>query len=159
MGCARLIHQISAAISSPPTGITSATGKRRRFTQRVAGRRDSGGGAARPYFEVLMVTPGGPAARAQSARNSANCGALDQFVYEPVMVAISGCGTPTILNGSVQAVVIYDSIPFASAHNSPVLRESLRIILAPPLLRRTQDYGIHRSGPNTCGRAGHLPAQ
>ena len=49
----------------------------------------------------------------------------------------------TILNGSVQAVVIYDSIPFASVHNSPVLREVLTNHLGPAAIKKgTQDYGL-----------------
>ena len=48
-----------------------------------------------------------------------------------------------ILNGSVQAVVIYDSIPFASVHNSPVLREVLTDHLGAAAIKKgTQDYGI-----------------
>ena len=52
-------------------------------------------------------------------------------MYEPVFVgnfedAILG----TILNGSLEAVIIYEGIPFKSAHNSPVLHEFLTAHLA-----------------------------
>jgi len=48
-----------------------------------------------------------------------------------------------ILNGSIQSAVIYDSIPFASVHNSPVLRQVLSDHLGTDAIKKSaQDYGL-----------------
>ncbi len=103
------------------------------------------GAVYKPYFEVLMVTPGGPATRAQSAQELRKLRRQqDQFVYEPVIVgSFEDAMLGVILNGSVQAVVIYDSIPFATVHNSPVLREVLTNHLGAAAIKKgTRDYGM-----------------
>ena len=81
----------------------------------------------RPYFEVLFVSPARPAVWAELADDLRKLRrSEDAFVYEPVFVsnfedAILG----TILNGSLETVVIYEGISFASSRNNPVLREFL----------------------------------
>jgi len=81
----------------------------------------------RPYFEVLVVNPGRPAMWPQFAQDLRKLRrSEDKFVYESVFVgsfedAILG----TILNGSLEAVIIYDGFSFASTHHSPVLRQFL----------------------------------
>jgi arginine decarboxylase len=88
--------------------------------------------AHRPYFEVLFVSP----ARQTMWRDlGRELGKLrrpqDKFVYEPVFVGSFEDGVlATILNGSVEAAVIYDDVPFASVHNNPVLREFLTSYLS-----------------------------
>ncbi len=88
-----------------------------------------GGEARRPYFETLFVTPA-PAANlpqiAQEIRRLRR--AEDAMIYEPVLVgsfedAIIG----TILNGKIEAVVIYDGIPVPSQHDVPLLRDFLTV--------------------------------
>ena len=86
----------------------------------------------RPYFEVLMVSPA-PSAKwpglAQELRKLRR--PKDQFIYEPVFVGnFEDAVLGTILNGSLEAVVIYEGIPFPSSHYSPVLREFLMAHLA-----------------------------
>jgi len=149
MGTARLIHQISAAISSRSYRENVGDWEKGDDSPIVVAEVVNGlgqeGAAHKPYCEILFVTPGGPAARAQSAQELRKLRRpLDQFVYEPVMVGnFEDAVLGTILNGSVQAVVIYDSIPFASVHNSPVLREVLTNHLGPAAIKKgTQDYGI-----------------
>ena len=52
-------------------------------------------------------------------------------MYEPVFVgSFEDAVLATILNGSFEAVIIYEGVPFASSHNSPVLREFLAMNLA-----------------------------
>lgn len=86
----------------------------------------------RPYFEVLIATAAHPSTWAgireefRKLRRS-----QDAFVYETVFTgtyedAILG----TIMNGAFEAVIISEGIPFASAHNSPILREFLANHLA-----------------------------
>src|SRR5262249_40516623 len=86
----------------------------------------------RPYFEVLMVSPARAAAWSELAQELRNLRRPeDKFIYEPVFVgnfeeAVLGA----ILNGSAQAVVIYEGISFPSVHHAPVLREFLSSHLA-----------------------------
>jgi arginine/lysine/ornithine decarboxylase len=86
----------------------------------------------RPYFEVLVVSPARPAAWSELAQELRKLRRpQDKFVYEPVFVgSYEDAVLATILNGSLEAVMIYEGIPFASSHNSPVLREFLTSQLA-----------------------------
>jgi arginine decarboxylase len=81
----------------------------------------------RPYFEVLVVSPARPAARLELAQELRRLRRpQDKFVYEPVFLGSFEDGVlGTILNGSVEAVIIYEGVSFESKHNSPVLREFL----------------------------------
>ena len=86
----------------------------------------------RPYFEVLIVSPS-PSAKwvdlAQQLRKLRR--PQDKFIYEPVFVSnFEDAVLGAILNGSIEAVVIYEGISFASSHYSPVLREFLTAHLA-----------------------------
>ena len=55
----------------------------------------------------------------------------DKFVYEIVFVSsFEDAVLATILNGSIEAVIVYEGISFSSSHNSPVLREVLTSHLA-----------------------------
>jgi arginine decarboxylase len=86
----------------------------------------------RPYFEVLVVSPARPSAWANLAQELRKLRrAEDKFIYEPVFVgSFEDAVLAVILNGSIEAVVIYEGIPFASSHHSPVLREFLTAHLA-----------------------------
>jgi len=86
----------------------------------------------RPYFEVLIATAAHPSTWPGLSRELRKLRRpQDTFIYETVFVssyedAILG----TILNGSLEAIIISEGIPFASIHNSPVLREFLSTHLA-----------------------------
>ncbi|AZS79364.1 decarboxylase [Achromobacter spanius] len=89
-----------------------------------------GGQAARPpYFEVLLVSP------MSAARSAAICHELrhlrradDGLVYEPVLVgSFEDAILATILNGKIEAVVIYDGISMSSAHDVPLLKHFLDV--------------------------------
>jgi arginine decarboxylase len=90
------------------------------------------GAPHRPYCEVLFVSP----ARQSSWKNLVQelrkfRRPQDKFVYEPVFVAnFEDAILAAILNGSLEAAVIYDDVPLASAHNSPVLRGVLMSYLS-----------------------------
>src|SRR5689334_20284554 len=86
----------------------------------------------RPYFEVLMVSPAGSAKWADLAQELRKLRrSQDKFIYEPVFVGnFEDAVLGTILNGNIEAVVIYEGISFASSHYSPVLREFLTAHLA-----------------------------
>jgi arginine decarboxylase len=99
----------------------------------------------RPYFEVLVVSPARPSAwtdLAQELRKLRR--SEDRFVYEAVFSgSFEDAVLATILNGSIEAVVIYEGIPFASSHNSPVLREFLTAHLAgTEAATETGQYGL-----------------
>src|SRR5262252_7510056 len=125
-GTAHLAQSISTALltHSYRTNLADWEGEEQaapKFADRLPGAGE--GAQHRPYFEVLVASP------AQSAKWMDLAQELrklrrpqDKFIYEPVFVgnfedAILGA----ILNGSVEAVVIYEGIPFASSHYSPVL--------------------------------------
>ena len=100
------------------------------LTERLPGTRESA--QYRPYFEVLVVSPARPSAWQELGQDLRRLRRpQDKFVYEPVFVgnfedAILGA----ILNGSIESVIIYEGIPFASSNNSPILREFLTNHLA-----------------------------
>ena len=149
MGATRLIQQISAAVSSHSYRGNVGDWDTGDETPNVVGEVVKGlgqeGPVHKPYFEVLIVSPGSPAARAQSAQEFRKLRrSQDQFVYEPVLVgSFEDAVLGTILNGSVQAVVIYESIPFATLHNSPVLRQVLVDHLGADAIQKgTRDYGL-----------------
>ena len=48
------------------------------------------------------------------------------MIYEPVLVgSLEDAIIATILNGKIEAVVIYDGIPIPSQHDVPLLRDFL----------------------------------
>jgi arginine decarboxylase len=88
--------------------------------------------AHRPYFEVLFASPAPQSLWkdvGQELRKLRRPG--DKFVYESVFVgSFEDAVLAVILNGALEAAIIYDDVPFASVHNSPVLREFLSSHLA-----------------------------
>ena len=88
--------------------------------------------ARRPYFEVLVVSPARRTVWQELAQDLRRLRRpQDKFVYEPVFVGTyEDAVLATILNGSVEAVIIYEGIPLASSHDTPVLREFLTSHLA-----------------------------
>jgi arginine decarboxylase len=100
---------------------------------------------AKPYFEVLFVTPT-PAARwpahAQQIRKLRR--AQDAFVYEPVFVgSFEDAAMAVILNTNLEAVVIYDGFPYASSRDVPLLKNMLASRLAMDAKdRASADLGV-----------------
>ena len=85
------------------------------------------GQSRKPYFEVLMVSPGErsmwPEIREVFRRLRR---VEDPFVYEPVIVgSFEDAVLATVFNYNLQAVVISDGFGFHSQYNVPVLREIL----------------------------------
>ncbi|HET7106991.1 MAG TPA: hypothetical protein VFI38_09285 [Candidatus Acidoferrum sp.] len=100
------------------------------LTDRMPGARE--GSQYRPYFEVLVVNPARPSAWSELGQELRKLRRpQDKFVYESVFVGnFEDAVLGAILNGSIEAVVIYEGIPFSSSHNNPVLREFLTNHLA-----------------------------
>ncbi len=73
--------------------------------------------AHRPYFEVLFVSPARQAMWRELGQELRRLRRpQDKFVYESVFVgSFEDAVLAVILNGSLEAVVIYDDVPFASA--------------------------------------------
>src|SRR4051812_31262534 len=78
----------------------------------------------RPYFEVLFASPARQSLWREIGHELRKLRRpQDKFIYESVFVgSFEDTILAVILNGSLQAAVIYDDVPFASAHNNPVLR-------------------------------------
>jgi arginine decarboxylase len=113
------------------------------FSEKVAGREEST--RHRPYFEVLVVSPARPTTFSdlrQELRNLRR--SQDKFVYEPVFVSnFEDAVLGAILNGSIEAVIIYEGIPFPSSHYNPVLREFLNARLASEGIdTNSEQYGL-----------------
>ncbi len=101
------------------------------LTGRVPGG-DTETSTHRPYFEVLFATPAPPKLSAKLAQEFRNLRrADDKFIYETVFVSnFEDAVLGTILNGAIEAVVIYEGIPFESTHENPVLRDFLKANLS-----------------------------
>jgi arginine decarboxylase len=100
---------------------------------------------AKPYFEVLFVTPTPPArwpAHAQQIRKLRR--PQDAFVYESVFVgSFEDAALAVILNTNLEAVVIYDGFQYASSRDVPLLRNLLSSRLAmDPKDRASADLGV-----------------
>ena len=128
MGVARLVRRLSGALLSGSyrydAGQWEAADE---ASSKVADRLPlaaDGGDGRRPYFETLFVSPAAAPDMPQIAHEIRRLRrAEDAMIYEPVLVgsfedAILG----VILNGKIEAVVIYDGIPIPSQHDAPLMR-------------------------------------
>src|SRR5215813_1846898 len=131
-GCVRLVQAISTALLTHSYRSNVADWENdEQAPVPVADRLQRSGEAGaphRPYFEVLVVSPARPSSWTNLAQDLRKLRrAQDRFVYETVFVGnFEDAVLGTILNGSFEAVVIYEGISFESAHNNPVLREFLK---------------------------------
>src|SRR5467141_2294622 len=135
-GTARLVQSLSAALLTHSYRTNLADWEGEEQSRIGLAERVPGAGEEtvphRPYFEVLVVSPARPAAWSELGQELRKLRRpQDKFIYEPVFVgSFEDAVLATILNGSLEAVMIYEGIPFASSHHSPVLREVLASHLA-----------------------------
>jgi arginine/lysine/ornithine decarboxylase len=134
-GATRLTQSVSTALLTHSYRTNAADWEGEEQSTINLGDRVGGGEEAqayRPYFEVLVVSPSHPGAWLQLAQELRKLRRpQDRFVYEPVFVgSFEDAVLAAILNGSIEAVIISEGIPFASSQNSPVLREFLTSHLA-----------------------------
>jgi len=134
-GTARLVQSISTALlthsyRNDPTNWGSDETPPS-LGERIPGAAEAGR-SYRAYFEVLVASPATPSMSLQLAEDLRNLRRpQDKFIYEPVFVgSFEDAVMGTVLNGSLEAIVIVEGIPFESRHNSPVLREFLTNHLA-----------------------------
>ncbi len=87
--------------------------------------QDATGG--KPYFEVLIVTPNDPARWEEGRRQLYRLRRPDDpFLYHVVQVgSFEDAALAAVLNGDLQAVVIYDGFDFETHHDAPLLRAHL----------------------------------
>jgi arginine decarboxylase len=148
VGMARLVQSISTGLvtHSYRTNVGDWESEEQsliNLAERVLGNGEEA--AHRPYFEVLVVSPSRRTAWQELSQDLRRLRRpQDKFVYEPVFVgSFEDAVLATILNGSVEAVIIYEGISFASTHNSPVLREFLTSHLAASGIGTNQaDYSL-----------------
>src|SRR5688572_4615581 len=83
------------------------------------------GQARKPYFEVLVVTPGERSTWAATREGMRKLRRdTDEFVYEPVVVgSFEDALLAVLVNYNVQAVVLFDGFGLASQNPVPDLRE------------------------------------
>lgn len=135
-GTTRLAQSISTALlthsyRTNPADWESKEQTSLTFADKVPGASEEAA-PHRPYFEVLIVSAARQAASSELAQEFRKLRRpQDRFVYESVLVGnFEDAVLGTILNGSVEAVIISEGIPFASSHHSPILREFLSTHLA-----------------------------
>ncbi len=147
LGTARLVQRVSSALMSRSYRSDAgeweteddATGAERVMPTALSEA------TAKPYFEVLFVTPTPPSrwpTHVQQIRKLRRT--QDEFVYEPVFVGtFEDAALGVILNTNLEAVVIYDGFPYASSHDVPLLRSVLSSRLAISADDRApKDYGL-----------------
>ncbi|HEX4914278.1 MAG TPA: hypothetical protein VFV51_09985, partial [Vicinamibacterales bacterium] len=146
IGVARLVQRVSSALMtrsyrSDPAEWESEddAGEAERVMPTALGES-----TAKPYFEVLFVTPTPPArwpAHVQQIRKLRR--PMDEFVYEPVLVGtFEDAVLAVILNTNLESVVIYDGFTYASSRDVPLLREVLASRLPLEAARRTSGDGL-----------------
>src|ERR1700758_4905165 len=130
-GTVRLAQSISAALltHSYRTNLSDWESEEQssiNFGERIAGTGEEAA-PHRPYFEVLFVSPARPSSWPELAEELRKLRRpQDRFVYEPVFVgSFEDAVLGGILNGSFEAVIIYEGISFASNRNNPILRDFL----------------------------------
>ena len=160
MGVARMLRRVSGALLSGSYRYdASQWDTADEAAPTVADRlplAPDDGAARRPYFETLFVSPAPAANLPQIAQEIRRLRRVDDaMIYEPVLVgsfedAILG----VVLNGKIEAVVIYDGIPIPSQHEVPLLRDFLTShqqldtsTLAPREIGVTLARGIKRIRP------------
>jgi len=149
MGTVRLVQSISAALlthsyRSNPTDWESEDQSPISFADRVPGAGEETT-PHRPYFEVLVVSPAREELWPELAQELRKLRRpQDKFIYEPILVGnFEDAVLGTILNGSIEAVIIYDGIPFGSRQNNPILREFLATNLAASGIdANSEKYGL-----------------
>jgi arginine decarboxylase len=131
LGVARLVRRISGALLSgsyrQDTGQWDASDDDGDSAPERLALTFEGGESRRPYFETLFVTPAPTASAAKVAQEIRRLRRVeDAMIYEPVLVgSVEDAILATILNGKIQAVVIFDGIPVPSQHDAPLLRDLL----------------------------------
>ena len=147
LGTARLVQRVSSALMSRSyrsdagewEAEDEATGPERVMPTAL------GEAAAKPYFEVLFVTPTPPSrwpTHVQQIRKLRR--PQDEFVCEPVFVGtFEDAALGVIVNTNLEAVVIYEGFPYASSHDVPLLRSVLSSRLSISADDRApKDYGL-----------------
>src|SRR6201987_343368 len=130
-GTVRLAQSISAALLTHlyRTNLSDWESEEQssiNFGERIAGTGEEAA-PHRPYFEGLFVSPARPSSGPEGAEELRKLRRpRDRFVYEPVFVgSFEDAVLGAILNGSFEAVIIYEGISFASNRNNPILRDFL----------------------------------
>ena len=142
-GTARLVQQISMALISRSYRDNASDWEAGDESPNVLAEVVKGlgqeGAAYRPYFEVLIVSPRAAAARAQTPQELRKLRRQqDRFVYESVVVgSFEDAVLGTILNGAIQAVIVYNSIPFATRPQQPRFEKGVE---------RLSGCGCHQEG-------------
>ena len=128
---ARLVQRISAALLTGAYRHDSAawdpTEEREGRLPEILPPDVQPGEAAKPYFEVLVVTPNDPRGWERARSELRRLRRLeDPFAYEIVQAGSFEDGIiGAVFNTNVEAVVLYDGFQFRSRHDLPVLREFL----------------------------------
>ena len=131
LGAARLVRRISGALLSESyrfdSGEWETVDDADAATSEPLSPTLSDGDSHRPYFETLFVTPAPAASRMKIARDIRRLRrSQDAMIYEPVLVgSLEDALLAMMMNGKIEAVVIFDGIPVPSQHDVPLVRDLL----------------------------------
>jgi arginine decarboxylase len=131
LGVGRMVRRMSSALLSGSYRYDSGEWETADDATDSAPERLSpafgGGNIHRPYFETLFVSPAPAASRVKVANEIRRLRrADDAMIYEPVLVgSVEDALLATIMNGKIEAVVIFDGIPVPSQHDVPLLHDLL----------------------------------
>ena len=148
LGVARLVRRISGALLSGSYRYDGGEWETADGADDAVAERESptfsGGDTHRPYFETLFVTPVPAVSRAKIARELRRLRRVeDAMIYEPVLVgSVEDALVATILNGKIEAVVIFDGIPVPSQHDLPLVHN----LLASRTEMDTSNFAPHEVG-------------
>jgi len=148
LGVARLVRRISGALLSGSYRYDGGEWETADGADDAVSERESptfsGGDTHRPYFETLFVTPVPASNREKIARELRRLRRVeDAMIYEPVLVgSVEDALVATILNGKIEAVVIFDGIPVPSQHDVPLVHD----LLASRTEMDTSSFAPHEVG-------------
>jgi arginine decarboxylase len=130
-GFARLVQRISVSLLSnsyrDDVEAWKAEDEGESHAPEVAPPGLGGAAARKPYFEVLVVTPGERSTWNETREALRRLRRdTDSFVYEPVVVgSFEDAALAAIFNYNIQAVVVFDGFAYPSQYTVPDLREIL----------------------------------
>src|SRR5262249_26091327 len=101
------------------------------------------GQARKPYFEVLVVSPGERSTYHETREGLRRLRReSDSFVYEPVVVgSFEDAALATIVNYNIQSVVIFDGFSYGSQSDVADLRQILASYVPPKHAAADGDLG------------------
>jgi arginine decarboxylase len=147
-GLARLTQRVSSALHAnsyrdDPEAWRGEDESETHLPEIVPSMLGGRGRQRKPYFEVLIVSPGERSTWGETRDAFRRLRRdLDRFVYEPVVVgSLEDALLATVINFNLQAVVIFDGFAYTSHYDLADLRAILQPRLPAEGYAADEDYG------------------